>query len=144
MPRILGVDYGQRRIGFALSDPDAIVASAREVVEVRGEAQALAAIEQACRTWGVERIVLGLPINMDGSRGPAAQLVERVAGLLRAQVHLPVDLWDERLTTRAAHGVLMEAGTRREKRKGLVDKVAAQMLLQCYLDARSQPGRPVS
>jgi putative Holliday junction resolvase len=142
VPRTLGVDCGEKRIGFALSDPDGIIASAREVVVLEHENQAAGAIERVCRACLPRRVVLGLPVNMDGSRGPAARKVEALAEVLRERLQLPVDLWDERLTTRAAHDILIEAGTRREKRRGLVDKVAAQLMLQGYLDARANRPDP--
>lgn len=140
MARVLGVDCGTRRIGFAVSDADGVIAMAREVVEVQHENQVAGAIERVSRACGAERIVLGLPVNMDGSHGPAAQKAEALAVVLRERLGLPVDLWDERLTTSAAHDILIEAGTRREKRRGLVDKVAAQLMLQGYLDAHAAPG----
>ena len=80
---------------------------------------------------------MGLTVNMDGSRGPAVKKVEEVAEKLRQRMAIPIDYWDERLTTKAAHDVLIEAGTRREKRRELVDKVAAQIILQGYLDSRN-------
>lgn len=139
MGRIAGVDLGEKRVGFALSDPDQFLATAKEVIVLDAPDQATNAIEAFCRQHQVERLVMGLPINMDGSRGPAARKVEEVAERLRKRLAIPVDFWDERLTTKAAHDVLIEAGTRRDKRRGLVDKVAAQFILQGYLDAR-QPG----
>ena len=139
MGRIAGVDLGEKRVGFALSDPDQFLATAREVVTLVSPEQATNVIEAFCREHAVERLVMGLPINMDGSRGPAVRKVEDVAERLRKRLAIPVDYWDERLTTKAAHGFLIEAGTRREKRREIVDKVAAQLIVQGYLDSRS-PG----
>lgn len=140
--RVLGVDCGERRIGFALSDPDAIIASAYRVVELAQPNGAVNAIADVYASSHAARIVIGLPMNMNGTRGPAVVKVEEIAQQLRERLRCPVDLWDERLTTRAAHDILMEAGTRREKRRGLVDKVAAQLILQTYLDARSAQTPP--
>ena len=137
MGRIAGIDLGEKRVGFALSDESHFLASAKEVVTLVGPEQAANVIEAFCRQHQVERIVMGLPINMDGSRGPAVKKVEEVAEKLRQRMSIPVDYWDERLTTKAAHDVLIEAGTRREKRRELVDKVAAQIILQGYLDSRN-------
>ena len=139
MGRIAGVDLGEKRVGFALSDPDQFLATAREVVTLVSPEQATNVIEAFCREHAVERLVMGLPINMDGSRGPAVRKVEDVAERLRKRLAIPVEYWDERLTTKAAHGFLIEAGTRREKRREIVDKVAAQLILQGYLDSRN-PG----
>ena len=139
MGRIAGVDLGEKRVGFALSDPDQFLATAREVVTLVSPEQATNVIEAFCREHAVERLVMGLPINMDGSRGPAVRKVEDVAERLRKRLAIPVDYWDERLTTKAAHEFLIEAGTRREKRREIVDKVAAQLIVQGYLDSRS-PG----
>lgn len=136
MGRIAGVDLGEKRIGFALSDPDQFLATGKEVVILESPEQATNAIESFCRQHQVEKLIMGLPINMDGSRGPAAKKVEEVAERLRKRLAIPVEYWDERLTTKAAHGFLIEAGTRREKRRDLVDKVAAQLILQGYLDSR--------
>lgn len=137
MGRIAGVDLGEKRVGFALSDESHFLASAKEVVTLASPEQAANVIEAFCRRHEVERIVMGLPVNMDGSRGPAVKKVEEVAEKLRQRMAIPIDYWDERLTTKAAHDVLIEAGTRREKRRELVDKVAAQIILQGYLDSRS-------
>ena len=126
MGRIAGVDMGSKRLGFALSDPDQFLASGKEVVVLESPDQAANAIEHFCREHQVERLVMGLPVNMDGSRGPAVKKVEEVAERLRKRMDIPVVFWDERLTTKAAHGFMIEAGTRREKRRDLVDKVAAQ------------------
>lgn len=140
MGRILGVDVGERRVGFAVSDPTEFLASSHGMVEVQSPAHAANETVRLCRELGAAKVVVGMPINMDGSRGPAAQKAEAFAEALRGKLDLPVDTWDERLSTKSAHDVLIEAGTRREKRKGLVDKLAAQIMLQNYLDA--QHARP--
>jgi len=133
--RVVGVDLGTRRIGFAVSDPDRIIATAAKVVECRNDKEIIASILSFVRESGAELCILGNPINMDGSRGPAAQRAQKFKDDLTAQSDVPVELWDERLSTKSAHDYLIEAGTRREKRKGLVDKIAAQVMLQNYLDA---------
>jgi putative Holliday junction resolvase len=99
----------------------------RAVVEVAAEQQA-------------EKIVVGLPLNMDGSSGPVADAVGVFRDRLLTEVSVPVELWDERLTTKSAEDVLIEAGTRRKRRKEVVDKLAAQIMLQHYLDAKGEGG----
>ncbi|MCB1070744.1 MAG: Holliday junction resolvase RuvX [Kiritimatiellae bacterium] len=136
MGRFLGVDYGTHRIGIALSDPMGMFASAHDVLDGTAPAQSARAIATLCREKEVACIVVGQPRNMDGSLGPSAEAAAAFADRLKEVSGLPVVLWDERLTSKTAEDVLIEAGTRREKRKGLVDKIAAQILLQHYLDAR--------
>ncbi|MFH0909487.1 MAG: Holliday junction resolvase RuvX [bacterium] len=140
MGRILGVDYGARRIGFAVSDPTQIIASADEVVTIQNPGEAANRTAGKVRRTGAEEIVVGLPRNMDGSEGASAQKAREFVELLRKKTHVPVAMWDERLSTKSAHDILIEAGTRREKRKGLVDKIAAQIMLQNYLDAKGGEG----
>jgi putative Holliday junction resolvase len=135
--RVLGVDLGSKRIGFAVSDPDRIIASSLRMVECQSDKQIRTAISDACRETQAEICVLGHPLNMDASRGPAAQRAEKFRDELTRELSVPVVLWDERLTTKTANELLIEAGTRREKRKGLVDKIAAQIMLQHYLDSHS-------
>jgi putative holliday junction resolvase len=137
MGRILGVDLGSKRIGFAVSDPDRIIASTFRMVECQSDKQIKKAIHEACRETNAEICVLGHPINMDGSHGPAAKRAEKFRDELKTELTIPVELCDERLTTKSANDVLIEAGTRRDKRKGLVDKIAAQFMLQHYLDSHS-------
>jgi len=135
MGRALGVDLGSKRIGFALSDPDRIIASAYKVVECQNDGHIRNTIIKLCKESDADLVVLGYPLNMDGSVGPAAQRAEQFQEVLKEKLDLPVELCDERLTTKSAHDVLIEAGTRREKRKHLVDMIAAQMILQHYLDS---------
>jgi putative Holliday junction resolvase len=136
MARIVALDFGTRRCGVAVSDPMQIIASAHEVIEIVSEKALLLRIRRICDEMEAERIVVGLPLNMDGSEGPSALASKAFAEKLVKNIGLPVETWDERLSTKSAEAALIEAGTRREKRKGLVDKVAAQIILQHYLDSR--------
>jgi putative Holliday junction resolvase len=135
MGRLLGIDYGERRIGTALSDPMRIIASPHDVVDARDRPHALKQLADLCQTQEVDEIIVGLPRNMDGSCGESAEKARQLADDLKECTGLPVRMWDERLSTVTAQQTLIEAGTRREKRKGLVDKLAAQVILQHYMDA---------
>ncbi|MGE5371960.1 MAG: Holliday junction resolvase RuvX [Solirubrobacterales bacterium] len=132
--RIIGIDYGTRRIGIALSDPLGLTAYAHTVLQ-RGKLEAvLQSIQTICTEQEVERIVLGLPRNMDGSYGEAAQKVKAFGEQVEAFTGLPLVYYDERLTTRSAETILLEADVSRKKRKQVIDKVAASYILQAYLD----------
>lgn len=135
--RILGVDYGSHRVGFAVSDPTQLIASAHAMVEVQDPGHAANETARIATEVAAVRIVVGLPLNMNGSRGPAAEKVEQFIERLRGKTGIPVATWDERLTTKSAHDVLIESGARRSDRKQLVDKIAAQIMLQNCLDAHS-------
>jgi putative Holliday junction resolvase len=139
MGRVAGLDYGDRRIGIALSDPDRIIASAHAVVTYKNIHEALREVARVCRDAQADQVVIGLPLNMDGTHGPAVEKVRIFAAKLAGLVPIPIVMWDERLTTKSAHNVLIEAGTRRAARKNLVDKVAAQIMLQHYLDSHPAP-----
>ena len=140
MGRLLGIDYGERRCGIALSDPSRTIAGALTVLDARSPKALLRELTALCSEHEVTGVVIGLPLNMDGSRGPMAEAAETFAESLRRRLGISVDAWDERLTTRTAEQALIEAGTSRAKRKQLVDKVAAQVLLQAYLDAHPPVG----
>ena len=144
MSRILAVDWGARRVGLAVSDPTGLIARALPTLEVRSEDQAVAAVLEACRLEEAERIVVGLPLRLDGSRGEAAEAAVRFAGRLESGGGVPVEMWDERLTSVQAARQARELGERTRGRKGRVDARAAALLLQTYLDARGPrvKGRP--
>jgi putative Holliday junction resolvase len=142
MGRILGVDYGRRRVGLALSDPTGMLASSLKTLNVEGPKQAVAGITAAAREAQAVEIVIGLPLNMDGSHGPMAQEAAEFARRLEAASGLPVKLWDERLTTGMAERVLLDADLSRERRKAVRDKLAAQLILQGYLDSRQPAVKP--
>ncbi|MBU0678871.1 MAG: Holliday junction resolvase RuvX [Verrucomicrobia bacterium] len=135
MARILGVDYGRKRLGFAVSDHDEIVAIPHSVVTLRNTSDAVDATLTLYRETGAEAVVVGLPLSMDGSNSDMTAEVLAYVGKLQWSLDVPVETWDERLTSWEAEQILINAGTRRDKRKGLIDKLAAQIMLQSYLDS---------
>ena len=139
--RIMGLDLGPKTVGVAISDPLLITAQGIEIIRRKEEnklRQTLARIEALIEEYGVDTIVLGLPKNMNDTLGERAQLSLEFKEKLERRTGLPVVMWDERLTTVAADKAMMEAGIRREKRKDYVDKIAACLILQGYLDKREK------
>lgn len=136
--KILGLDYGDRRIGVSISDDLGWTAQGLEVIERRKEGQDLLRIAELVKQYGVEEIVVGLPKNMNGTIGPRGELCQAFASELNEKFQLPIHLWDERLSTVAAERTLLEADVSRKKRKGVVDKLAAALILQNYLDSKSK------
>ena len=131
--RVMAIDYGDAHTGVAVSDPTGLLAGYAAVVDGR-EAEAVAEkLAALAREHGAEELVLGHPLNMDGTRGPRAEKSEAFAELLRAASGLPVTLWDERRTTVDAHHILFRAGKNGKKRKKTVDAVAASLILEGYL-----------
>ncbi|MCZ7526115.1 MAG: Holliday junction resolvase RuvX [Acidimicrobiia bacterium] len=142
MGRVLGVDLGARRIGLALSDPSGVVATPWGVLERSGDPAAdRRAIVDVARAEGASCIVVGLPRALSGRLGPAAREVLAEVEELRATAgpELPVETHDERLTTVTAERALVQAGVRRRARRGVVDQVAAAVMLQSYLETRRAP-----
>lgn len=135
MPRILGLDLGERRIGAALSDPLGLTAQRLQTLERTTLAQDLDAIAALVTQHAVDRIVVGLPLTMRGETGPQARLVLSVVEALRSRVGCPVETLDERLTTAQGERALLATDASRRRRKQLIDQVAAQLILQAYLDA---------
>lgn len=137
--RIMGLDFGAKTVGVAISDPLLITAQGIEIIRREREnklRQTLARIEQLVVEYEVEEIVLGLPKNMNDTLGERAELSLAFREKLERRTGLPVTMWDERLTTVAAERTMMEAGIRREERREHVDKIAACLILQGYLDSR--------
>jgi putative holliday junction resolvase len=134
--RVVGLDLGSRRIGVAVSDPAGILASPHEVLE-RGSDRAgdHRRIAGLVDELGAERVVVGLPLSLDGSTGRAARLVLDEVEELRAALPVPVELYDERFTTVTAHQQLMERKMKADARRRVVDKVAAAVLLQAWLES---------
>ena len=135
--RILGLDYGSKTVGVAVSDPLGFTAQGVEIIRRKSEnkmRQTLARIEELIAQYQVEEIVLGLPKNMNNTLGDRAEKSLELKETRERRTGLPVVMWDERLTTVSANRVLMEAGVRRENRKEHVDEIAAVFILQGYLD----------
>ena len=133
------MDFGSKTVGVAISDPLLITAQGIEIIKRKDEnklRRTLARIEELIIEYEVEEIVLGLPKNMNDTIGERAELSLEFQEKLERRTGLPVVMWDERLTTVAADKTMMEAGVRREKRKDYVDKIAAVLILQGYLDYR--------
>lgn len=136
--KLLGLDYGDRRIGVAVSDVFGWTAQGIEVVQRRDDASHMQRIAELAKLHEVEEVVVGLPKNMNGTIGPRGELCIEFAESLRELLDLPVHLWDERLTTVSAERTLLEADVSRKKRKQVVDKIAAGLILQNYLDSISK------
>ena len=135
--RIIGLDFGSKTVGVAVSDELLITAQGIEIVRRKSEnklRQTLARIEELIKEYNVEKIVLGFPKNMNNSEGERCEKTLEFKEMLERRTGLTVELWDERLTTVAADNLMMEAGIRREKRKEYVDQIAASFILQGYLD----------
>lgn len=138
--RIMGLDFGAKTVGVAISDPMLVTAQGIEIIRRKDEnklRQTLARIEELILEYQVEEIVLGLPKNMNDTLGDRAELTLEFKDKLERRTGLPVHMWDERLTTVAADKAMMEAGIRRENRKEHVDKIAAVFILQGFLDFRA-------
>lgn len=135
MSKVLGVDFGDRRTGVAISDDSRVIAFPRETLDCPRLEQAAAAVARLAEAEGVGEIVVGYPLNMNGSQGPRTARTEAFMAEVANRTGIPLRKWDERLSTKIAESVLIEAGTRREARRGVVDKLAAQVILQSYLDA---------
>ena len=132
--RILALDHGTKRIGVAVSDETQTIAQPLEYIPAEPFADFLVRLKQILTEKEVDLVLIGLPRNMDGSYGPAAHKVETFVSVLRNAIAVPLKSWDERLTSAMANRILIQANVRRDKRKEKVDKMAAAILLQSYLD----------
>lgn len=139
--RILGLDYGSRRIGVAVCDELGITAQGLPTIVRKNRGQVIAAIRELVASYGIERIVIGYPVRLDGTEGIQCEKVDRFAALLESTFCLPVVKWDETLTTKEAEEILREAGIRRRKKRAAVDRLAATLILQEYLDRERLPLR---
>ncbi|MGZ4032536.1 MAG: Holliday junction resolvase RuvX [Tumebacillaceae bacterium] len=136
--RVLGIDYGDVRIGIAVSDLMGWTAQGVETIHRKNDEQDFKRLEELIKQYDVEKIVLGYPKNMNGTIGPRGELSQQFAEILKEKFGLPVILWDERLSTMAAERMLVSADVSRKKRKQVVDKMAAAIILQNYLDSQSK------
>ena len=131
--RIMAIDYGDAHTGIAISDPTGFLAGFTTVINAYRPEAVAEQISALAKEHGVEELVLGHPINMDGTRGPRAEKAQSMKTLLEETTSLPVVLWDERRTTIDAHQILMNSGKNAKKRKKVVDAVAATLILEGYL-----------
>lgn len=136
--RTMGLDYGDRNIGVAVSDVFGWTAQGTGVVKKRRDGSEVDQIAELVKEHEVTEIVVGLPKNMNNTIGPRGKISIAFAELLQQKLNLPVHLWDERLTTVAAERTLIEADVSRKKRKLVVDKMAATLILQNYLDSKTK------
>ncbi len=132
--RILALDHGTRRVGVAVSDELQMIAQPLEYIAPEPFADFLARLKAILQEKEISLILIGMPRNMDGSYGPAALKVQEFVAALKEAVTVPIKSWDERLTTVQAQKFLIQGGVRRDQRKQKVDKTAAAILLQSYLD----------
>jgi len=136
--RILGLDYGDKRIGVAVCDELGLTAQGLPTIIRKTRKHDLDILENLVKNYQVERIVIGYPVRLDGSEGIQCEKVNRFALLLEKTFHLPVVKWEETLSTKEAEEILIQSGVHWEKRKKMVDKVAACLILQSFLDSLSR------
>ncbi len=136
--RILAIDYGSKRMGIAVSDELKLIAQPLEFIPAEPFADFLTRLRELLREKEVELVLVGMPRNMDGSYGPAALKVQDFVAALKNAVTVPIKTWDERLTSAQANRFLIQGNVRRQDRKQKVDKMAAAILLQSYLDSIAQ------
>ena len=138
--RILALDLGAKRIGVAVSDPLGIIAQGLPTLAATGRKAVMVALAQIVEEQGVVRVVVGLPLRLSGEEGPEALAARTFAAELSGRLHLPVELWDERLTTVQAERTLLAGNTRRDRRRQERDRLAAILILQSWLDAHAFSG----
>jgi putative Holliday junction resolvase len=144
--RILAIDYGEKRIGLAVSDEMGITARGISVIVRKSKRADLDAIAAVISEYGAGAIVVGYPLRLDGSAGIQCGKVDRFIASLREIISVPVIAWDETLSTKEAEELMREAGVKRKKKRGMVDRIAAAVILQDYLNkqARNETERPAS
>jgi putative Holliday junction resolvase len=132
--RILGIDYGSKRLGLAMCDELGLTAQALTTITRKNRERDLKEIETVIKQYNVEKIVVGYPLRLDGTEGIQCEKVNKFVDILESRFSLPIVKWDETLSTKEAEQILIEANINRKKRKDVVDKIAAAIILQDYLD----------
>lgn len=136
--RILGLDYGDKRIGVAVSDELGLTAQGLTTVLRKNRQHDLTQISELAKNYDVKKVVIGYPVKIDGTEGIQCEKVNRFINRLASVLQLPIIKWDETLTTKTAEEILIAAKMRREKRKHVIDKLAAMLILQDYLDRQTK------
>jgi putative Holliday junction resolvase len=139
MGRILAIDYGRRRVGLAVTDPLNITAQGLPTLKINNLGEIIDWVRDHREDWEIERIILGLPRSLSGELGPMAEEVTEFSHRLQEETKLPVELVDERFTSREAHATFARAGKKLKGRKDKIDRIAAVLLLQHYLEMTSPP-----
>jgi len=140
MPRFLGIDHGSKRIGLAVSDPGATIASPLATLDAAAKlSDQVVAVLSCAREYEIDAFVIGLPLNMDDTEGSQAKMVRRFGAEMERISGKPVHYWDERLSSHAAEELLRPAELTRKKHKARLDRVAALVILQGFLDSRASP-----
>lgn len=134
MARILAIDIGEKRIGIAVSDALSITAQGLETIQRKNAEDTLNKIKDLIKKYKVSKIIVGMPLNMDGTKGPSAETIEGYVAILKKETGVDIGMVDERLTTAQGERILLDADLSRKKRKNSIDKIAAQLILQTYLD----------
>ena len=137
MWRTIGIDYGERRVGVAISDPLGSIALGVCTLQVTGMNNAVNQVAEICKEKEAEAVVVGMPLNMNGSVGEMAEKVEKFIDKLGKKIEIPIITSDERLSSAMVERTLLDADMSRNKRKGVIDKLAAQVILQGYLDQKA-------
>jgi putative Holliday junction resolvase len=136
--RVLGLDIGSKRIGIAVSDELGLTAQGLRTLNARPREEAVRVLHELVREYRIREIVVGLPVNMDGSSGPGAEAVREFSRTLEEALPVPIHFVDERMTSSQAERVLLEGNVSRKKRRAVRDRLAAVLILQSFLDARSR------
>lgn len=134
-PRLLGVDYGDARTGLAVSDALGMLANGIGYIKSPVKREVADEIVRYANEYKVTKIIVGNPVNMNGTLGPRAEKVQSLIELLRERTDIPIEIFDERLSTAAAHRILNETGLKSKKRKTVIDTLSAQIILQNYMDS---------
>ena len=141
MSRVLGIDFGDRRVGIAVSDPDRKISLPGGTISWSRHGELVEKLQAICREKEVRQVVVGLPRSLDGGDGPRAKKTRKWAAEIETVLELPVSLWDERLTSRMAEREIHAMGGKTGRDKGRVDEIAATLILQSYLDSLDRGDR---
>jgi len=134
---IMAIDYGVKRLGIAISNPEKTMSVPLTIIDVRPDDSHYETIIRLISDYNVEELIIGLPYNMDGTLGPSGSNVIQWSNTFKEKLGIPVNLWDERLSTYEAHNMLAQINIKHKKRKRIVDSLAASIILQNYIDSKN-------
>lgn len=134
--RILAVDYGQRRVGLAMSDPLQMIATELPTLHIKSMAEAVSHLQELCRLYPIEKVLIGYPLGLRGNKTKQTLLVEEFAALVKKALSCPIEFWDERYSSADAIQILVSKGIKTGHNKAKIDAMAARLILQDYLDSK--------